>query len=155
MNSLDPLDPLDPLPTDVFARRLRQERERRNISQAELARRVSAVLGMNVDPSTITRIEQARRAARVDEVVAAAKVLDVPVAVLLSDDPVGENEAWLRRAFAELAREQQRLDQTRLNIRRLSREIQAVAACADPQSVLDLRLRDDLDARVSDEESTP
>src|ERR1041385_8510014 len=58
---------MNPLPGGLFARRLRQERERLGISQAELARRMAALLGTNVDSTAITRIEQQTRAVRLDE----------------------------------------------------------------------------------------
>jgi transcriptional regulator with XRE-family HTH domain len=76
-------------PAEVGARmkRLRQERDRLSISQAELARRIAEVLGQNVDPSAVTRIEQQTRAVRLDEAVAAAEALEVPITLLVSDDP--------------------------------------------------------------------
>ncbi len=68
----------------VFARRLRQERVAARVSQAELARRISERLGIVVDGSAITRIENQGRSFKLEEAVAAAQALGVPLAVLVS-----------------------------------------------------------------------
>src|SRR5262245_5874855 len=94
---------MNPLPGDLFARRLRQERERLGISQAELARRMAVLLGTNVDSTAITRIEQQTRAVRLDEAVAAAEALGVPLITLVSDNYARENEAEIQSLLAELA----------------------------------------------------
>jgi transcriptional regulator with XRE-family HTH domain len=143
---------MNPLPGDIFARRLRQERERRNISQAELARRVAEILGTNVDPSAITRIEQQTRAVRLDEAVAAAEALDMPLALLLSDDPAAENEAKLQQYLAELALAQRKWEKDRLEVQRLSKAIQVLTGGTDPQALLDPRFRDAIDARIPAED---
>ncbi|UJW28872.1 helix-turn-helix domain-containing protein [Saccharothrix sp. AJ9571] len=158
MNSL----PLDPLPGDTFARRVRQERERQNISQAELARRMARLLDTNVDSSAVTRIEQQTRTVRLDEAVAVAKALGVPLMFLLSDDPASENDADLEHYRAELALAQSEWERTRLEIQRLSSEwernrlevqrltkiIEVLAGGADPQLPLDPRSGDALDIQV-------
>ncbi|MGI8306941.1 helix-turn-helix domain-containing protein [Saccharopolyspora hattusasensis] len=144
---------MNPLPGDLFARRLRQERERLNISQAELARRIAVILGTNVDPSAVTRIEQQTRAVRLDEAVAAAEALDIPLPLLLSDDPAAENEARLQQYLAELALAQREWEKHRLEVQRLSRVIQTLTGDTDPQVLLDPRLRDAIDARVPAENS--
>lgn len=69
----------------VFARRMRDERSRSGMSQSVLAERMSALLGYGVDSSSVTRIEQGKRGLRLDEAVAIAQVLGVPMAVLLRD----------------------------------------------------------------------
>ena len=139
---------MNPLPGDRFARRLRQERERLNISQAELARRIAEILGTNVDPSAVTRIEQQTRAVRLDEAVAAAEALDVPLMLLISEDPTIENEARLRQYLAELTLAQRSWEKDRIEVQRLTRAIQVLTGGADPQTVLDPRFRDAIDARV-------
>ncbi|MEU6263740.1 helix-turn-helix domain-containing protein [Saccharopolyspora shandongensis] len=144
---------MNPLPGDLFARRLRQERERLSISQAELARRIAKILGINVDPSAVTRIEQQTRAVRLDEAVAAAEALDLPLTLLLSDDPAAESEARLQQYIAELALAQREWEKNRLEVQRLFRAIQALTGGADPQTLLDPRLRDAIDARVPAESS--
>ena len=139
---------MNPLPGDLFARRLRQERERIGISQAELARRIAEILDTNVDPSAVTRIEQQVRAIRLDEAVAAAKALDVPLQVLVSDEPEAETEAQLQQHLADLAVVQREWEKNRLEIIRLSQIIQMLGGGSDLQMVLDPRLMESIDARV-------
>ncbi|WP_424863112.1 helix-turn-helix domain-containing protein [Streptomyces sp. MMS24-I29] len=146
---------MNPLPGDLFARRLREERKRRQLSQSELARRIAAILGMNVDPSTVTRIEQQARAVRLDEAVAAAQALDVPLTLLISEDPVAECEVRLQQYRAELVLAQREWEEKRLEIQRLTRAVQVLtgdmeALPGDDQSPasLDPELRDAIDARA-------
>ncbi|MFB7917093.1 helix-turn-helix domain-containing protein [Streptomyces sp. NPDC056061] len=149
---------MNPLPGDLFARHLRQERERQNVSQAELARRIAGILGTNVDPSAVTRIEQQTRAVRLDEAVAAAQALDVPLILLTSEDPAGEREAQLQQYRAELALAQREWEKKGLEIQRLSRAIQTLTGDMDalPDDTLspvslDPRLQEAIDARVPTE----
>lgn len=93
---------IEALPSDLFARRLRQERERHGLSQAELARRIATRLQTNVDPSAVTRIEQQTRAVRLDEAVSAADSLGVPLTSLLSENPIERNEDELAKLATEL-----------------------------------------------------
>jgi transcriptional regulator with XRE-family HTH domain len=118
---------MNQLPGDLFARRLRQERERLSISQAELARRIAGVLGSNVDPSAVTRIEQQIRAVRLDEAVAAAEALGVPLITLLTDDPVAENEAQLQQALVDLDIARHQWERSRIEVQRLSRLVQLLS----------------------------
>ncbi|MFP3397351.1 helix-turn-helix domain-containing protein [Brevibacterium sp. H602] len=74
----------DTSPTDTFARRLREERARADVSQTALAKRISEILGYSVDGTAVTRIERSQRAVRLDEAVAAAEALDVPLMTLLT-----------------------------------------------------------------------
>lgn len=115
------------LPSDTFARRLRIEREEQGMSQARLARGMAEVLGTNVDPSAVTRIEQQTRAIQLDEAVAIARVLDVPLAALLADQSADENEALKQQYLADLAAAQHQWEQTRQEIGRLTRLIQSVS----------------------------
>ena len=115
------------LPSDTFARRLRSERERQRISQAELARGMAEVLGTNVDPTAVTRIEQQTRAVRLDEAVAVAIVLDVPISALLSDHSAEENEALKQQYLADLVAAQRQWEQTRQEIGRLTRLVQSLS----------------------------
>ncbi|MFJ1824485.1 helix-turn-helix domain-containing protein [Streptomyces sp. NPDC088178] len=146
---------MNPLPGDLFARRLRQERERLGISQAELARRMAALLGSNVDSTAITRIEQQTRAVRLDEAVVAARALDVPLILLTSEDPVAECEAQLQQYRAELVLAQREWEKNRLEIQRLTRAIQVLTGDMEALSGDDLSpvsfdpvLREAIDARV-------
>ncbi|MEV8600952.1 helix-turn-helix transcriptional regulator [Streptomyces griseoviridis] len=119
---------MNPLPGDLFARRLRQERERLGISQAELARRMAALLGTNVDSTAITRIEQQTRAVRLDEAVTAAEALGVPLITLLSDNYALKNEAEIQNQLAELALAEQEWERLRRKIHRITQTIQQLAA---------------------------
>lgn len=69
----------------MFAERLRTERARRGLSQTELARRVTKVLGYTVDGTAITRIEIGQRRARLAEAVVIANELGVSLSSLLSN----------------------------------------------------------------------
>lgn len=124
------------LPSDTFARRLRIERERQRISQAELARRMAEVLDTNVDPSAVTRIEQQTRAVRLDEAVAMATVLDVPLGALLIDHSAEKNEALKQQYLADLVAAQRQWEQTRQEIGRLTRLVQSLSGtnelCSHP-----------------------
>lgn len=117
---------MDRLPGDVFARRLRGERERLGVIQVELARRMSAFLGQKVDPSAITRMEQQTRAVRLDEAVAAAKSLGVPLAVLLEDDPVGRNSLELAQGLSRLEGAQKELARAHAETVRLAAVVDAL-----------------------------
>ncbi|MEU3047812.1 helix-turn-helix transcriptional regulator [Streptomyces sp. NPDC006984] len=119
---------MNPLPGDLFARRLRQERERLGISQAELARRMAALLGTNVDSTAITRIEQQTRAVRLDEAVTAAEALGVPLITLVSDDYARENEAEIQNQLAELALAEQEWERLRQKVHRITQTIQQLSA---------------------------
>ncbi|WP_309082318.1 helix-turn-helix transcriptional regulator [Zhihengliuella sp.] len=114
----------------VFARRLRQERVAARVSQAELARRISERLGIVVDGSAITRIENQGRSFKLEEAVAAAQALGVPLAVLVSgksptearvdelrrglelqQNRAAEAEAEFRQAQAAMVAIEQEIDQ--------------------------------------------
>lgn len=137
---------MNPLPGDLFARRLRQEREHQRISQAELARRVAAILGTNVDPTAVTRIEQQARAVRLDEAVAMAQSLDIPLGLLLVDDPDAENDARMQELVAELGIAQREWELARRRVMRLTRTIQSLGGAGDER--LDDELGNSIDARV-------
>ncbi|MFC9756683.1 helix-turn-helix domain-containing protein [Streptomyces sp. NPDC056921] len=119
---------MNPLPGDLFARRLRQERERLGVSQAELARRMAELLGANVDSTAITRIEQQTRAVRLDEAVAAATALGTPLITLLSNNYARENEAEIQKQLAELALAEQAWEKLRQKIHRITKTIQQLSA---------------------------
>ncbi|MEW1548331.1 helix-turn-helix domain-containing protein [Streptomyces tsukubensis] len=160
---------MNPLPGDLFARRLRQERERLGISQAELARRMAALLGTNLDSTAITRIEQQTRAVRLDEAVTAAKALGVPLVTLVSDSYARENEAEIQNQLAELALAEQEWERQRQKIHRITQTIQQLSAeresfCShamdvNPETVSDYALDPEtqaaLDARMRDVRNKP
>ncbi|MBD0673904.1 transcriptional regulator [Streptomyces sp. CBMA156] len=160
---------MNPLPGDLFARRLRQERERLGISQAELARRMSVLLGTNLDATAITRIEQQTRAVRLDEAVTAAKALGIPLITLISDSYARENEAEIQNQLAELALAEQEWERLRQKIHRITRTVQQLSAeregfrshalDVNPETVggyeLDPETQAALDARMRDVRNKP
>lgn len=119
------------LPSDTFIRRLRAERERQSMSQAALARKMAEVLGVNVDPSAVTRIEQQTRTVRLDEAVAMADVLGVPLATLLLQDDSDDNQEELARLTTELLAARLLWDQAAAEVNRISLNIQAITGGHD------------------------
>jgi transcriptional regulator with XRE-family HTH domain len=123
-----PRPDLDALPTDLFAKNLRRAREAQGVSQSELALRMEPYLGSSIGHTAILRIEQRTRAVRLDEAVAAAKALDLPLAALISEDPVRQNEEKIQEYLAELAIAERQWEQTRYEVERLTRTIQQLSA---------------------------
>jgi transcriptional regulator with XRE-family HTH domain len=70
---------------EIFYKRLRQERERRGWSQAELSRRVTA-LGCELKKDVMSKIESGDREVKLVEAVALAATLNVPLPVLLFEN---------------------------------------------------------------------
>lgn len=66
--------------------RVAQMRAEAEITQADLGRAMSARLGRDIRPVTITRLEGGKRPIGVDELVAAAAALNVAPADLLTDN---------------------------------------------------------------------
>ena len=84
--------------TEIFARRLNEERQRAGLSQAALAARITDMIGRSIDPSAIARAEKHERAIRLDEAVAIADALQVPLTSLLRDrDAIDDEIDELRR----------------------------------------------------------
>lgn len=112
----------DPLPSDTFAGKVRSERERQGISQAQLSRRMAEEFDAVLDPSAITRIEAQTRAVRLDEAVAIAGVLGVQLQTLLE---AHEDETTARLAGLSTELEIAFSEWTRLGgeIDRLTRQI--------------------------------
>ncbi|ALG29526.1 hypothetical protein AOZ07_11415 [Glutamicibacter halophytocola] len=104
--------------SQVFAQRLREERARAGLTQAELAARLSDALGVAVYASAITRAEKGERTVRLEEAVAMAQVLGVELSSML----VGSSE--LERVLAEhrtaLIAAQARFEEVRAEMTRLS-----------------------------------
>lgn len=73
------------LPSENFTRRLREARTRRGWSQAELAKRVTA-LGHALDKTALTKLEGGNRKVTLDDAVALAAALDVPLLAMLLPD---------------------------------------------------------------------
>jgi transcriptional regulator with XRE-family HTH domain len=76
--------------SQIFARRIREEREQRGWSQAELSRRVTA-LGHPLDKDAMSKIERGERKVSLDDAVALAAALGVPLPALLFEPLSGED----------------------------------------------------------------
>ncbi|MFJ5108145.1 MULTISPECIES: helix-turn-helix domain-containing protein [unclassified Glutamicibacter] len=107
-----------------FARRLRQERVAAGMSQTELARRISECLGTAVDGSAITRIESQGRSVKLEEAVAAAQALGVPLAVLVSGESPAEARVDELRRRLEL--QQNRADAAEAEFRQAQAAMVAI-----------------------------
>ena len=102
------------LPGATFARRVREERRATGMSQTGLAEQVSARLGTTIDGTAVTRIEKHVRAVKLDEAVAIAEVIGVPLVVLMTEpDAIGVE---LERARDDLLTTEAALTSTRRNI---------------------------------------
>ncbi|SMX99195.1 helix-turn-helix domain-containing protein [Brevibacterium linens] len=88
-------------PEGSFAARLREERRRRGLSQAEVAERLSARLEVTIDKSALARMERGERSIRLNEAVALAEILQVTLLRLVGESGDGPN-ARVRRALDEL-----------------------------------------------------
>ncbi len=99
---------------EVFAQRLRAERERAGLSQSELAERVSARLGETFYSTAVTKVEKRDREVKLDEAVALADALGVPLVALMTEpDAIGIE---LERARDDLLATEAALTSTRRNI---------------------------------------
>lgn len=108
----------------VFARRLRQERIAKGIAQSELARRMSARLGSAIDGSAITRVEKGERSVKLEEAVAAADILAVPLASLVTDK--SPEEARIDELHRELGLQQERSDAAEAEFRQAQAAMAAI-----------------------------
>lgn len=109
----------------VFARRLRQERQRRGLSQADLATQLTDFMGMPIDTSAISRIESEDRSIRLEEATACAAVLHLPVTALLVDDPAVDLRRAMNELFDELAAANADLQAAVQRVEQLTTAIQA------------------------------
>lgn len=115
-------------PESQFAARMRECRLAAEMSQAELARRLSELMDVRVVATAITKIESGARTVRLDEAVYAAQVLGVPLTVLVSEkDP---REARLDELRRDVARQEERasgaeweMEQAQSAIAHLKKEI--------------------------------
>jgi transcriptional regulator with XRE-family HTH domain len=95
-------------PSQVFGRRVKEERDRLGLTQQELVDRL-ATRGLPMDRSTLVKLERGRSASPpLDKVFVLAAALEVPPVVLLSpraeDEPVAVTPntvvpAWYARAW--------------------------------------------------------
>lgn len=122
------------VPSNIFARRLREERENAGLTQADLAGLVTEGLGSRVDPSAITRIEKLARTVKLDEAYAAAEVLGLPLtALLVEGDPAPHLSEQLKQYLLELTAAQAAFEKSRTDVERLTN---AVIALTDEQNKL-------------------
>lgn len=120
-------------PTEIFARRMREERQRAGLSQADVGERLTEVLGRTVDHSAIARAEKHQRAIRLDEAIAIAELLELPMSALLRDrdqvdDEIGELERDLSMADWRAAQAQETLQQSRDEVAGIRRRIAELEA---------------------------
>jgi transcriptional regulator with XRE-family HTH domain len=129
---------------ESFGALVRQARENRQWTQAELAKRLGALLGREVNPLAITRTETGKRPVPLDEVAALAQLLNLELDPLLNPSPVSGSAVDLERRAAELRDEIQQghlqevqlmaayasasrqLQQVRTRMAEMERELQAV-----------------------------
>lgn len=85
----------------VLASRVRAERQRLAMSQAELARRMSATLGVRIDGSAVSRIENpsSGRMIKLDEAAAAADALSLPLGELIRPAGAGRQGELMRLQY--------------------------------------------------------
>lgn len=105
------------MPIDVsetFARRLRAERELAGVSQTELASRVSVALGVTFYSTAVTKIEKRDREVKLEEAVALAHALNLPLVALITEPDAVQVE--LDRARDDLLDTEATLTRTRRNI---------------------------------------
>lgn len=126
-------------PEELFADRLRELRQAAGMSQAAFADRLSEVLGRAIYPSAITRIEKGDRSVRLDEAVAAARALDVPLGSLVSDkDPVDveldQLRGRLREQEARAHEAEEEFRQSQLAMAYIERQIEALEASRNGRS---------------------
>ncbi|QKZ22065.1 helix-turn-helix domain-containing protein [Streptomyces chartreusis] len=128
----------------AFGALVRQAREDRQWTQADLAKRLGALLGKEVNPLAITRTEAGSRPVPFDEVAAFAQVLNLELDPLInpprsrgSADDLKQRAAELRdqlnqahqqevQAMAAEVSARQQVTRVRALQRELERELQAV-----------------------------
>jgi transcriptional regulator with XRE-family HTH domain len=125
----------EPSAEDLFAHRLRSERERHGWSQTELARRM-AEHGVSLHFSAINKIEQRDaprpRVIRLNEAVAISEALGVPLWQMLRSASTGETALRLEAVRAKLAEASEQAAQALERAERLYNEAQMLMAELSP-----------------------
>lgn len=104
-------------PSDTFIATMRKIRKSLGLTQAELAAHVSEHLGRTIDGPTMTRIETGQRPLKLDEAVAIAKVLQVPLCEMLpAEFTITEELAALEHKRAAAIAEVLKIDMRREEI---------------------------------------
>ena len=120
---------------ESFGALVRSARENRQWTQADLAKRLGAMLGKEVNPLLITRTEAGTRPVPLDEVAAFAHLLNLELDPLLNPAPIPGSASDLKKRAAELRDE---LDQGH------QQEVQLMAAYASvSQQLRTIRTRKD------------
>ncbi|CAM4046832.1 helix-turn-helix transcriptional regulator [Helcobacillus massiliensis] len=119
---------MNEMPSDIFSRRLREERTRQKISQAQVAQYVGFKMGAMLDATAITRIEQGTRALRFDEAFYIAEALKQPLLSMASKDFQRAKDEEVSDLMDQLAEAQKTWADAKSEIARLNRLIQAVSA---------------------------
>lgn len=120
---------------ESFGALVRAARENRQWTQADLAKRLGALLGKEVNPLSITRTEAGTRPVPLDEVAAFAHVLNLELDPLLNPAPIPGSASDLKKRADELRNE---LDQGH------QQEVQLMAAYASvSQQLRAIRTRKD------------
>lgn len=78
-----------------FAEAMRNERSKKGWSQRKLAEELETASGLKLDPSAMTRMENGQREMKLNEAVAIARVLGIPMATVLS----GKQEQLVRECM--------------------------------------------------------
>lgn len=113
----------DPTPSDVFAARLRTVREQLGVSQVELAKRISALQGTELQSTAVTRIEQQTRAVRLEEAVYAAQALGVPLMLLVTENPTVVMDAEVKDLLRQLSDVEQQIEAHQVRKSEITRSI--------------------------------
>ncbi|MFJ8783170.1 helix-turn-helix domain-containing protein [Streptomyces sp. NPDC102476] len=137
---------------ESFGALVRTARENRMWTQADLAKRLGALLGREVNPLAITRTEAGKRPVPLDEVAALAHLLHLELDPLLNPPRVPGSADELHKRAEELRNEinqghqqevqlmaayasvSQQLRQVRTEKEELQRELQAVERALKPRS---------------------
>lgn len=108
----------------TFARNVRATRERRKLSQAQLAKKMSDY-GHHWAQNTIQRIEHQQRRVDIAEADALARVLAVTVDALLADSPDHSNapNERIRQALDELEESEADLERAQHRHTRAARQL--------------------------------
>lgn len=114
-----------------LAATVKWRREELGWSQARLAAELESSVGLKLDPSAITRIEQARRDVRADELWALAVVLREPLGslihhateVLAAEELLEFEQSRLEVMERGLRSREQELEEQRAVVRRLRRAV--------------------------------
>lgn len=78
-----------------FAEAMRNERVNKGWSQRKLAEELETASGLKLDPSAMTRMENGQREMKLNEAVAIARVLGIPMATVLT----GKQEQLVRECM--------------------------------------------------------